>query len=42
MPGMTHRGDVHIIIGIGTQVMLIAIVYSAMIVVMMKIAPKGY
>ena len=37
-----HTGDVHIIIGIGTWVMLIAIVYSAVIVVMMKIAQNGY
>ena len=32
------QGDVHIIMGSGTQVMLITIVYSAVIVVMMKIA----
>ena len=38
MPGMTHTGGCHIIVGIGTQMMLIVIVYPAVIVVMMKIA----
>ena len=37
----TQRGC-HIIVQIGTRVMWNAIVYSAMIVVMMKIAQKGY
>ena len=32
----------HIIVRIGIRVMLIVIVYSAVIVVMMKIAQKGY